>query len=177
MSSKVPIVKQVGWLSVLPQLAVLVVLIILAGLFGFNRPVPIGVILYLAIFYLLRFQVPKHHRRGISLFKKKAFSEAIQHFQKSYDFFKRNMWIDNYRYITLLSSSRVSYTEMALLNMAYCYSQIGKGQESLKFYKKSLDEFPDSEMAKAALKMFESAKNVTEQTCVRDGEDHAAPNT
>jgi tetratricopeptide (TPR) repeat protein len=126
---------------------------------------------------VLRFQVPKHHRRGVSLFKKKAFAKAIQHFRKSYDFFKRNMWIDNYRYITLLSSSRVSYTEMALLNMAYCYGQIGNGNQSLKTYKKALDEFPDSEMALAALKMFESTKNVTEQTCVGDGEDHAAPNT
>ena len=51
---------------------------------------------------------------------------------------------------------------MALLNMAFAYSQIGNGQKSKEIYEQVLKEFPNSEMAKAALRMFESAKENTE---------------
>jgi tetratricopeptide (TPR) repeat protein len=110
----------------------------------------------------LRFQIPKHHRRGIALFKKKSFSEAIPQFEKSYTFFKNNSWIDRFRFITFMSSSRISYTEMALINMAFCYGQIGDGKRSIELYEKALKEFPDSEMAKASLRMYEAARNTTE---------------
>jgi tetratricopeptide (TPR) repeat protein len=117
-----------------------------------------GAIIYLTISFLVRFGVPSHHRKGIALFKKGSFMEAIPFFEKSYVFFKKNEWIDKYRYITLLSSSRISYTEMALLNIAFCYGQSGNGKESKDYYEKVLSEFPNSEIAKASLRMFESAK-------------------
>lgn len=163
MASKVPIVRQIAWLSMIPQLILLGSLIWLAKISGFNNHTLIGALLYFAIFYILRFQIPKHHRKGISLYRKKSFSKAIPHFQKSYEFFKKNMWVDKYRYITLMSSSNVSYSEMALLNMAFCYGQIGDGEKSKRMYEKALTEFPESEMAKASLKMYESARNITER--------------
>ena len=164
MASKSPIVRQVAWLSLLPQFALIVCIIVFARLIGFRNYVLAGAIIYLAISFLLRFGIPFHHRKGIALFKKGAFVDAIPFFEKSYDFFKRNVWIDKYRYITLLSSSRASYTEMALLNIAFCYGQSGDGKRSKEYYKKTLSEFPDSEIAKASLRMFESAKELTEPT-------------
>jgi tetratricopeptide (TPR) repeat protein len=159
MASKSPIVRQVAWLSLLPQFALIVCIIVFARFIGFRNYVLAGAIIYLTISFLLRFGIPFHHRKGIALFKKGSFVEAIPFFEKSYTFFKRNVWIDKYRNITLLSSSRASYTEMALLNIAFCYGQSGDGKRSKEYYEKTLSEFPNSEIAKASLRMFESAKD------------------
>ena len=58
----------------------------------------------------------------------------------------------------LLSSSRISYREMALINRAFCYTQIKEGEKAKELYKKALEEFPDSGMAKAGVNMLESLK-------------------
>lgn len=158
MASKIPIVRQIAWLSLFPQLAVMACIIICARFIGFQNYVMAGAIIYLTISFLVRFGVPFHHRKGIVLFKKGSYAEAIPFFEKSYVFFKKNGWIDKYRYITLLSSSRISYTEMALLNIAFCYGQSGNGKASKDYYEKALSEFPNSGIAKASLRMFESAK-------------------
>ena len=158
MASKIPMVRQIAWLSLLPQLALIVCIIIFARFIGFQNYVMAGAIIYLTISFLVRFGIPFHHRKGIVLFKKSSFVEAIPFFEKSYFFFKKNGWIDKYRYIILLSSSRISYTEMALLNIAFCYGQSGNGKESKDYYEKALSEFPNSEIAKASLRMLESAK-------------------
>ena len=162
MASKNPIVRQIAWLSVIPQLLLLACIIAFAKFIGFRNFVMAGAIIYLAISYTLRSGVAIYHRKGVRLYKKGLFKEAIPYFEKSYEFFKKNKWIDRYRYITLLSSSSASYTEMALLNIAFCYGQDGKGKQSIEYYKKALSEFPNSAMAKASLRMYESVKNVTE---------------
>jgi len=56
---------------------------------------------------------------------------------------------------------------MSLLNIAFCYGQIGEGAKSIEYYKKTLTEFPKSEIAKASLKMFESAERIAQQ-----GDEH-----
>lgn len=161
MSSKPPVVKQIAWVSLIPQLTLLAGMIALSQYMGLPGHVITGVVFYLILSFALRFGIPFHHRKGMSLFKKRLFAEAIPCFENSYDFFKRHQWLDTYRYITMLSSSQISYTEMALLNMAFCYGQSGDGEKSRTFYEKTLDEFPDSEMAKASLNMMDSAQNIT----------------
>jgi tetratricopeptide (TPR) repeat protein len=148
--------------------------VVFARFIGFQNYVFAGAIIYLAISFLLRFGVPFHHRKGIALFKKDSFIEAIPFFEKSYAFFNRNKWIDKYRYITLLSSSRASYTEMALLNIAFCYGQSGDGKKSKEYYEKTLSEFPNCEIAKASLRMFESAKELAEPVNSADPKGRAA---
>ena len=69
------------------------------------------------------------------------------------------MVIDKYRYITLLSSSRISYTEMSLINIAYCYVQIGYREKTKQYYEKALALFPDNEMAKRALNIISTLEN------------------
>lgn len=174
MASKNPIVRQVAWLSLLPQTALLVFIILFARFIGFQNFLLAGAIIYLLISFILRFGIPYHHRKGVALYKKGSFEEAIPFFEQSYAFFKRNAWIDKYRYITLLSSSMVSYTEMALLNIAFCYGQSGKGKKAKEYYEKALNEFPTSGMAKASLRMFESAKDLDEPVNSADSKDRAA---
>jgi tetratricopeptide (TPR) repeat protein len=107
----------------------------------------------------LRYFVPKSHRIGMKMVNQQNFLEAVNHFENSYQFFKRNYWIDKYRFITLLSSSKISYQEMALNNIAFCYAQAGNGIKSKEFYEKTLIEFPNSGIAKAGLNIINAGEN------------------
>ena len=54
----------------------------------------------------------------------------------------------------LLSSSRITYKEMALNNIAFCYGQIWHCDKSREYYERTLNEYPDSGMAKAGLRFL-----------------------
>lgn len=158
MASARPILKQTAWLSLVPQAVIFVLLVLGARRLGAGDPVFAAAIVYLVALFSLRWLVAFHHRKGIRRFKRGRYERAIGEFRKSYDFFTRHPWIDRFRYVTLLSSSRVSYREMALVNIAFCHGQIGAGREAREYYERALAEFPDSELAKAALRMMESAQ-------------------
>jgi tetratricopeptide (TPR) repeat protein len=159
MASTYPITRQIAWVSLIPQLIVMACLILLAGLLGLPHYFALGALVYLLLSGLLKRILSRHHRKGIALYKKGLFKEAITHYQNSYAFFIKHSWIDKYRYLTLLCSSRVSYIEMALLNIAHCYGQIDEAEESLKYYQLALQAYPNSEVAKMALRMFQAVRD------------------
>ncbi|MHB8963702.1 MAG: tetratricopeptide repeat protein [Saccharofermentanales bacterium] len=158
MSHKVPIVRPIAWISVIPQIGFMTLLAIVFSLFvsPFIYALIIGMWVYLLLSFLLKIFVPRNHRKGIALTKNGEFSAAILEYEKSYEFFNRYPWIDRYRFITLLSASSASYAEMALLNIAFSYGQIGNGEKSKEYYQKTLELYPDSMMAKSAMKMIAS---------------------
>ena len=159
MASKRPIIRQVSLNAVVLQIFIIWAMMGLARLAGFNDPfVPI-VIVYLCLFIGLRKMIPRNHRRGVAFLRVKEFEKAAQEFEASYRFFERHPWLDRFRYLTLLSASRISYREMALLNSAYCYGLIGDGRKMKEYYEKALQRFPDSDIAKLSLQMIESARN------------------
>lgn len=158
MASNKPIRRQIAWLFLIPQLIIFQLIIIIFNFFitPFDLAVNLALLFYLGVFFLLRTLIPHNHRKGIRLIKSDSYAEAIIEFEKSYDFFMQHPWIDRYRFLVLLSSSKTSYTEMALTNAAFCYTQTGNGQKAVEYYEKALHLFPDSEMAKSALKMLHS---------------------
>jgi len=161
MGNKIPTVKQVAWISIFPHLLVMGCLFLIWYPFSEKNLVIFGALTYIALSQLLRRFVPDEHRKGLSLVQSENFEEAIPHFQKSYSFFKKNEWIDLYRYATLLSSSKTSYREMALINIAFCYGQLDKGKQSEECYKQALKEFPESTMAKVGLRHLNAFKSVS----------------
>ena len=122
---------------------------------------PAPAVVYLAALFSRRWLVAFHHRMGMVHLKSGHFETAIHCFEKSYEFFRRYPWVDKYRYITLLSSTRISYREMALVNVAFCHGQTGNGRESKEYYEKALAEFPDSQIAKSSLRMIASAQEAS----------------
>ena len=162
MASSAPIVRQIAWISVVPQLVFMALLMAAAYLAGFEPFIVVGAAAYLVLSLGLRRLIPRDHRAGIALFRRERFAEALPHFQRSYEFFTRHRWLDDWRFITLLSSSRISYREMALLNVAYCYGQTGDGERSREYYQRVAQEFPGSRIAEASLRMFEAAKRIAE---------------
>ena len=160
MASNPPIIKQVAWVSLIPQIAFIFILIAVYNYFGFENPAFYGALTYLSLSMGLRYFIPKNHREGIQLTKKNQFEKAIVEYEKSHEFFSKNDWIDNYRFLTLLSSSKMNYREMALCNIAFCYSQIGNGAKAIEFYQKTLVEFPENTIAQSALKMLNSTIDI-----------------
>lgn len=163
MSSNVPTVRQTAWISLIPQLVFMGLLICIWYVLNATDPILNGAATYLIISFSLRTFIPKDHKTGIKLVKEEKFQEAIEHFEQSYEFFRKFSWLDKYRYLTLLSSSKMSYQEMALNNIAFCYGQIGNGRKSKEYYEKTLQEFPDSGMAKAGLRLLNSVGGHPEQ--------------
>jgi hypothetical protein len=163
MPSNVPIVRQIAWISVVPQLALMAILMAAAHFAGVEPCIVVGAAAFLAVSFALRRLIPRDHRAGIALFRQEMFADALPHFQRSHEFFTRHRWLDDWRFIALLSSSRISYREMALLNVAYCYGQTGDGKKSRDYYQRVAQEFPGSQIAEASLRMFEAAKGIDEQ--------------
>ncbi len=159
MSSNVPTVRQIAWISIVPHLLVMGLIMLIWYQFNQSDFALYGALTYLIISQLLRRIIAREHRKGMLKIKLEAYEEAIPHFEKSYDFFKRNNWIDKYRFLTLLSSGKMPYKEMALNNIAFCYSQLGDGKLAKKYYQKTLDEFPESGIAKASLRLLNSMSN------------------
>ncbi len=160
MASAKPIVRQVAWLALLPQLLFMGLLVFLYwSALKSLYAVFFGLITYLFLSVLLQFTVSKRHRRGIMYYKASKYTEAISEYKRSYDFFSKHPWVDKLRFITLLSASRISYTEMALLNIAYCYAMLEDVAAMKLYYQKAIEEFPNSEMAKQALKMIQAVED------------------
>ena len=161
MSSKTPEIRQAAGISVLPKLLFMVLRIFIASLFveSLMSALYIGLLAYLIMLLALRHAIPQNHRKGISLVRTGNYRSAIDEFQKSYDFFAKHPWLDKYRFITLLSSGRISYTEMALVNIAFCHSQTNSGKLAKQYYEKTLELFPDSRMAITSLNIITAAEN------------------
>ncbi len=160
MSSKIPTVRQIAWISIIPQLIVMGLIMLVWYQFEKSNFVLYGAITYLLISQVLRRTISREHRKGMVKVKQEQFDLAIPYFKRSYEFFKENDWIDKYRFLTLLSSGKMSYKEMALNNIAFCYGQIGNGNLSKEYYERTLKEFPESGIAKTGLRLLNSMKNV-----------------
>lgn len=156
MASETPTIRQTAWISIIPQFLFMGLLLLLFHQISSENAVLYGAVTYLSVSYILRNFIPKSHRKGLSLYKENRFLEGIYSFQKSYDFFCQHNYLDKYRYLLLLSSSKMGYKEMALNNIAFGYSQIGDGKKAKEYYERLLLEFPKNGIAKAALKMIDS---------------------
>jgi hypothetical protein len=160
MGGRVPIVTSISWWATIPQFAALAICCAVGyWLLRSPRGVMVGAAVYLAYSFGSRSLIPWYHRRGVRLSRHGRFAEAIPQHQTSYDFFTRHAWLDRYRAIVMMSPSAMSFREMALLNIAFAYAQLGDGAKAKEFYRRALEEFPGSAMAVAALRMIDAAES------------------
>lgn len=156
MASGLPIIRQFARPAVIPHSILVMAFIFAFSLLNAGSPLLYGALVYIILALALRRLVPRDHRRGIKLVKQEKFAEAISSFEKSVEFFRRNSWVDKFRYLTILSSSQMSFREMGLCNIAFCYHKIGEGAKAIEFYRRALDTYPESGLAKAALRRLGS---------------------
>ncbi|HET6225332.1 MAG TPA: tetratricopeptide repeat protein [Bacteroidia bacterium] len=155
MASNVPTVRPVAWISLVPQL-------IFYGILCYSYhvllpdvdPVFPGVLTGIAIMILLRNLITKKHRKGVKLFKQQKYMAAVPLFEESFAYFTKNAWLDKYRHFLLFSSSKWTFKEMALCNIAFCYGQVGNGQKAKEYYQRVINEFPNNGLATAGLRML-----------------------
>jgi len=150
-------VRELSWPAVIPQLLALLALIGIAYVLVGPDPRALmwGAGVYLVYSYGSRLLLARSHRVGIQATAEGRHEEAIRHFRASYEFFTRHSWLDRWRSFFLMSPSAASYREMALVNVAFCQAQLGRGEDARASYERAAAEFPDSPLATAGLKLAE----------------------
>lgn len=153
-------VRHATWLTTLPQVLVLIVVITTTScLIGSRRGLLAGVLIYLAYSAAVRKFIPRDHNAGLQFVDQYNFHAAIDSFERSYEFFGRHLWLDRLRSLLLMTPSIMSYREMSLCWTAYCYSQLNDRNKAIAYYKRATDEFPDSPFAHAAIESIESVND------------------
>lgn len=156
--SRAPIVGQISWLNfTVVMVLVTAVLLVCNRFFGqYGVFIAIGIMLFFIFF--LRYTVGGEHAAAIAHVKRGEFDKAILRYENSLAFFTRHAWVDTFRAVTMLSASAMTYREMAMLGMAYCYAQIGDGKSAREYYERCLREYPHNVMAAGALRLMDAAK-------------------
>jgi tetratricopeptide (TPR) repeat protein len=162
VTNKVPVVRKTSWVLVAHQFIVLAVFVLGAWvLFGERMGISalaLGAGGYLVWSFGSRALLTQSHRQGMLLTRQGRYKDAIKKYEASYAFFSKHRWVDDYRSLVLLTPSATSYREMALVNMAYCYAKLGKDKQAIAAYERTLEEFPESAIAKATLKLIYEAE-------------------
>jgi tetratricopeptide (TPR) repeat protein len=175
--SETPVVRRVAWPLIIPQFLTVIILTVVAYLLlrppSWQIPILISCGLYLLYSYGSRLLLIKPHREGIRLFNQRKYKEAISKFEESYRFFSTHEWIDRYRSLTLMTPAAMGFREMALINLAACYFLLGNTAKAKTYYQQALVEFPDSQMAKTALRQLEmvEAKSKADKTARQQAKD------
>jgi tetratricopeptide (TPR) repeat protein len=156
MAAQVPTIRQISWIAIVPQVIIIGLLNYLFQKAQFPEPFIFAALTWTFLAITLRKLIAKEHRQGIKLVKQQKFTDAIPFFERSYEYFTKYKWIDKFRFLTLLSISKMSYTESALCNLAFCYSQTGNGLKAKEYYEQALREYPENGLAKAGLNMLNS---------------------
>jgi hypothetical protein len=157
--------RQVNWIVFFPHGLLLAIFAVLINLTGTSWDVSIlaGAVIYLGLSTLLQRFVPFHHRHGMSLLVQRDYERASQAFQASWEFFNKKSWLDDYRAIFILSASKMSYREMALINRSLCYWQMGEDAKARESYVEVLKYFPDSKMAKDGIAYIDNPEPEEEE--------------
>jgi tetratricopeptide (TPR) repeat protein len=151
-------------LANVPQFLILIATLVVgswvAGVYGWT----IGAGVCLLYSKSSRWVLLRAHRRGLRLAGAEQFEAAIQAYQESHAFFTRHPWVDRYRWVTLMMPAAMTYREMALLNIAYCYLQRQDATRAKEYYRRVLKDFPANEIAIATLQCIEEAEKSTGQS-------------
>ena len=140
-------------------MTLLLAFIVVGAIAGKEIGIIIAGLTFTVILFSLRFVFGRYHSRGLRYYKRQQFEKAIAEFKKSLDFFRAHEWIDRYRIVTMLSPAELAYRENAMISIGSCYAQLGDIETSREFDEECLKEFPESMIAKSALRFIEAAKN------------------
>jgi hypothetical protein len=170
MTQRMPVVRQLQWLGLITQL-VAITLVAFVVRVAFPSPgIPVDIfiaaLVYLIFCRIMRARFARDHKSGMRAYHALKFYEAIAHFDASYRFFSRHRWLDTWRSLMFGVASPNSYRVLALCNMAYCYSQAGDGQQSIKLYEQALHEEPECVLARASLNMLHSTSRASNATLI-----------
>ena len=156
-----PKIYQISKAGLGVQFAIIVVSLYLSAIY-FSSPfapvIAVGFLFFAQLF--LQRVIARDQYAGAAQLEREELENALSSFAKSYEFFSRHAWIDNWRFITMFSLSAMSYREIALLSQANCFMRLGRGRDAQKMYEKALAQFPSSQIAKRALQSIATYKEL-----------------
>jgi tetratricopeptide (TPR) repeat protein len=164
MSSKVPFVKQeTVWLAIIPHIIVIGILCMVYYQWDRRNYFVFGFITYLIIWYGLRTMAfPKEVHKSIRLIKEEKFGEAIPYIERSIEFYNKHLWIDKYRFLLMVSSSKRGIRESSICNLGFCLLQIGQVKAAKEVYEDILRQYPENTVAIIQLRTINAISNSTE---------------
>lgn len=142
MKQKRKIVRFTNWSGLIPQFALILFVTLIFQQLKVERYWLLSIAIYFLLSGYLKIIIPRSHRRGLYYTRKGEYEGAVYAFKRSYNFFSKYNWMDKYRSFTIFSLSGFSYKEMALMNIIFCYEQLGDNSSARKFHKKLAEEFP-----------------------------------
>jgi tetratricopeptide (TPR) repeat protein len=164
MSSKVPFVKQeTVWLAIIPHILVIGILCMVYYQWDRKNYFVFGFFTYLIIWYGLRTMAfPKEVHKSIRLIKEEKFGEAIPYIERSIEFYNKHSWIDKYRFLLMVSSSKRGIRESSICNLGFCLLQIGQVKAAKEVYEDVLRQYPENTVAIIQLRTINTISNSTE---------------
>lgn len=160
MTQRMPVVRQLQWMGLIPQFVAIAVLAGIAHVVLPNPGIPIDIfiaaLVYLIFCRVMRAKFARDHKNGMRAYHAHKFQDAISHFEASYRFFSTHRSLDTWRSLLFGVASVNPYRIIAVCNMAFCYGQTGDGQHAVKLYEQALQEEPNCALAKASLNMLHS---------------------
>lgn len=161
MTSNTPVIGQTSFLGAIPLVTTMVFSAVIGLWLIPDQGDLIGMTVFIPLWLGLR-RIAWDHRSGIAKVRRNLFAEAIPSFERSLEFFDRHPWLDRYRSVFLLSPSAISYREMAMTNIGFCYSQLLDGANARVWYTRCIERFPKSGIAQCSLNMLDSAITTTD---------------
>ncbi|MCB1160144.1 MAG: tetratricopeptide repeat protein [Leptospiraceae bacterium] len=107
---------------------------------------------------ILKYTFLFQYTKGLQVSSEEQFMAAIEHFYKSYLFFRKYHFLDRFRAVFLLNVSSYSYAEMSLCNLGYCYAKLNQYQEADNHYKTCLEINPNNKLASTGLSLLHLEK-------------------
>ncbi len=161
-----PVIRQFHWMALVPQLLAIALIAVVVRIVLPNQDIPLDIfisaLIYLLFCRAMRARFARDHKNGMRAYRAQKFEDAISHFEASYRFFSTHRRLDKWRSLLFGVAGPNPYRVLALCNMAYCYSQVGKGQQAIKLYEEALHEQPDCAVATASLNMLRSTSQSSE---------------
>ena len=122
-----------------------------------------GAVIIVLYYYLMRNTINLDFARGIRQIKAGRYKAAIDSFKKSVAQYEKYPFLDKWRFIIFLSSSRYGFHEMALTNLAFAYIKSGELSSAKKCYEECLRINPDNQTAKNISSLIDiSPREITE---------------
>lgn len=143
-----------SWTSVVLHGMLIAGLSLILGSLSVPWPWFFGTGIFLIAANLLKRAVIGDFRRGINELNAKRYEAALPLLERSAVFFQGFPWLDRYRYVLLLSSSAISYREIALVNRALCIGRTRSFEETEVAFNEVLREFPKSALARITRRMM-----------------------
>jgi tetratricopeptide (TPR) repeat protein len=115
------------------------------------HPSALEFILYLAAFIAIcepiNILLFRHFTKGLALFKKGNYPDAVSEFERSYAFFSRHRLTDNFLTIMVPSNaeSMESYARRSLSYISESYSLLGDKELAREYDEKALQDFLENE--------------------------------